>query len=471
MELISKKEGYGHLIKWLVKLGDLILINLLFVIFFGFFQHFFFNCASLQKNEIGEIFLLINLSYFIVASIINLNDISSNIIFFDKIVQKALSFITLYTIILVTGLTLVNVLEFSWTSWLIIYLILTTLYILWHVLFRVILKSYRGKGYNFKSIIIIGGGLNGINVYKELSSSDYGFNFLGFFDDNANLEKSLPNYIGKISDVEQFCFENQVDEIYCTLPGNQETKILQLLNFAEKHMIRFYLVPEFYKYVKRSLVLDFLQTIPIVRIRKEPLIFIHNRFIKRAFDILFSLTVLITVFPAMYLIFGAIIKITSPGPILFKQKRTGLQGKIFNCYKFRSMKLNSYADSIATVKADPRITKVGAFMRKTSIDEFPQFINVLIGNMSIVGPRPHMIQQTELYAGLIDKFMIRHLVKPGITGWAQVSGHRGETKTITQMEGRFRKDVWYLENWTFILDVKIVIVTVLNLFRGEDNAY
>lgn len=471
MEMISKKEGHGYLIKWLVRLGDLLVINLLFIVLCTFFQSYFFKCLDLQKSEIGEIFLLVNLSYFIVVSIVDVGDISSNIIFFDKIIQKAISFVTLYTMILITGMTLFNVLDFSWLKWLAIYLLLIIIYTMWHILFRIMLKIYRSKGYNYKRIVIVGGGLNGMNVYRELASSDYGFKVLGFFDDNTSLKKTLPNYIGKISDVEQFCFDNHVDEIYCTLPGNQETKVLQLLNFAEKHMIRFYLVPEFYKYVRRSLVLDFLQTIPIVAIRKEPLMSLHNRVIKRAFDIVFSLIVLLTIFPVMYVVFGAIIKITSPGPVFFKQKRTGLQGKVFDCYKFRSMRINRDADSVATIKSDPRITRIGAFMRKTSIDEFPQFINVLKGDMSVVGPRPHMIQQTELYAGLIDKFMIRHLVKPGITGWAQVSGYRGETKTINQMEGRFRRDVWYLENWTFILDLKIIIVTVLNLFRGEDNAY
>ncbi|GAB6013134.1 undecaprenyl-phosphate glucose phosphotransferase [Viscerimonas tarda] len=469
--MISKKEGYGYLIKWLVKLGDLIVINLLFILLYAFFRDFFFENIRLQKSEIGEIFLLINLSYFVIVSIVNVDDISFNIIFFDKIIQKAISFISLYAITLITGITLLNLLNFSWISCLIIYLVLAAIYTSWHVLFRIMLKIYRNRGYNYKLIVIVGGGLNGMTVYKELDSSDYGFKVLGVFDDNTSLKKSLPNYIGKISDVEQFCFDNHVDEIYCTLPGSQETKILQLLNFAEKHMIRFYLVPEFYKYVKRGLVLDFLQTVPIIAIRKEPLMSLHNRLIKRTFDILFSSIVLIAIFPLILVIFGAIIKISSPGPIFFKQRRTGLQGKVFDCYKFRSMRINGDADTVATVKADPRITKIGAFMRKTSIDEFPQFINVLKGDMSVVGPRPHMIQQTKLYVGLIDKFMIRHLVKPGITGWAQISGYRGETKTITQMEGRFKSDVWYLENWTFLLDLKIIIVTVLNLFRGEDNAY
>jgi putative colanic acid biosynthesis UDP-glucose lipid carrier transferase len=470
MEMLAKKKGYGHFIKWVVRISDLLIINLLFIVLYVFFRDFFFKCACLPKSVIGEIFLWANFSYFLVISLID-DNISSNIIYFDKIVNKALSFITLYTIILFAGMTLFNIVDFSWASWAIIYLTLAVMYITWHVLFRIIIKLYRRKGYNFKSVVIVGSGLNGLDVYSELNSKDYGYKILGIFDDNAGLKKSIPDYIGKLADVEQFCFDNHVDEIYCTLPGNQETKILQLLNFTEKHMMRLYLVPEFYKYIKRSLVLDFLQTVPVIGIRREPLELFYNRLAKRALDVIFSSFVLLTVFPLMYLIFGAIIKLTSRGPVFFKQKRTGLQGKVFDCYKFRSMVLNGDADSIATVKCDPRITKVGAFMRKTSIDEFPQFINVLKGDMSVVGPRPHMIQQTQLYAWLIDKFMIRHLVKPGITGWAQVSGYRGETKMITQMEGRFKKDVWYLENWTFILDLKIIIETVLNLFRGEDNAY
>lgn len=157
--------------------------------------------------------------------------------------------------------------------------------------------------------------------------------------------------------------------------------------------------------------------------------------------------------------------------MFFKQRRTGLYGKEFDCYKFRSMKLNQEADLKQAQKDDPRITKIGRFIRRTNIDEIPQFFNVLKGDMSVVGPRPHMIKHTELYSSIIDRYMVRHLVKPGITGWAQVNGYRGETKTAEQMEGRVRKDVWYIENWTFLLDLKIITVTVLNMFRGEKNAY
>ena len=236
-------------------------------------------------------------------------------------------------------------------------------------------------------------------------------------------------------------------------------------------MIRFHLVPEFHKYIKRRFALTFLESTPILSLRNEPLQHFSNRLVKRSFDLILSLFVLLTIFPIVYVIFGTIIKATSKGPVFFKQKRTGKGGRVFNCYKFRSMRPNKEADKLQATSGDPRVTKIGAFMRKTSIDEFPQFINVLRNDMSVVGPRPHMLKHTELYSSIIDKFMVRHLVKPGITGWAQVTGYRGETKTVEEMEGRVVRDVWYLENWTFFLDLKIIYLTIANVFKGDQNAF
>ena len=470
MEVLSKKETFGHLIKWVIKLGDLLVINGFFIIAYKYLEFTNYEDISFISKHIGEVILLINLSYFITSSIINIQ-LTSNIIFFDKIVQKSISFISVYTVIFLAGLYLLDLINLSWVSFVSMYFILAILYTIWHMFFRFSLKMYRRKGHNYKTVIIIGGGINGTSVYHELSAIEYGYKVLGFFDDNPLSKDSMPNYKGTISKVEQFCTLNKVDEVYCTLPGAQESKIINLINFSENNMIRFYLVPDFYKYIRRKLVLRFLQFTPIIAIRKEPLQFLYNRVIKRVFDIVFSSAVLLTIFPIVYIIFGTIIKISSSGPIFFKQKRTGLQGEEFDCYKFRSMRVNDKSNIVATVQADPRITAIGKFMRKTSIDELPQFINVFLGNMSVVGPRPHMLEQTKLYVGLIDKFMVRHLVKPGITGWAQVSGFRGETKTIQQMESRFKADVWYLENWTFLLDIKIIAVTIVNLLRGDDKAY
>ena len=203
----------------------------------------------------------------------------------------------------------------------------------------------------------------------------------------------------------------------------------------------------------------------------SPLYIRYNRIVKRTFDLMVSIIVLCTLFPLILLIVGLIIKLTSPGPIFFIQKRTGKDGKDFWCYKFRSMKVNKDADKVQATADDPRKTPFGNFIRNTSIDEIPQIINVFLGDMSLIGPRPHMVKHTEMYSKLIDNYMDRHAVKPGITGWAQVSGLRGETKELYQMENRVKADIWYIENWSFLLDMKIIAKTVLTILLGDKNAY
>ena len=320
--------------------------------------------------------------------------------------------------------------------------------------------------------MIVGAGKNGMELYRLMKDDlAYGFNVMGFFDDNLSLKPILPNYLGMTNEVESYVLEHNVDEIYCTLPGTNDEKIKRMLNFAEKHMVRFYIVPEFYRNVKKSMIMEMMESIPLLTVRVEPLQASYNRALKRCFDVLFSLSILLTVFPILYVVVGVLIKLSSPGPILFRQKRTGLYGQDFECYKFRTMRVNAEADTLQAVKNDPRKTKIGDFLRRTNLDEFPQFVNVLKGDMSVVGPRPHMLKHTEQYSALIDKYMVRHLVKPGVTGWAQVTGYRGETKTLEQMEGRVKRDVWYIENWSFLLDLKIIVVTVINMFKGEKNAY
>lgn len=206
--------------------------------------------------------------------------------------------------------------------------------------------------------------------------------------------------------------------------------------------------------------------------RKEPLNNINNALLKRAFDLICSSLFLFTLFPVIYVIVAIIIKRQSPGPVIFKQERSGLNGKVFTCYKFRSMHVNKDADLVQATLNDPRKFKFGDFMRKTNIDELPQFINVWLGDMSMVGPRPHMLKHTEQYSQLIKEYMVRHWVKPGITGWAQIMGLRGETKELKQMEDRVKADIWYVENWNFWLDVKIIWKTVWNMItRNEKNAY
>ena len=463
---MNNKQGYG--IQWLIGLGDLIVLNLLFVAVYYFLIPNHIN--SVDQN-LREVMLLLNFCYFFSLYFIPIQ-LHEAVMFIDKVMQRAIGLVTIMMVLFSTSLIFLHMGNQLASFLLTYYVICLVLFPLWRIVTRLCLKLYRRKGYNLKKTVIVGAGKNGMELYQIMKNNlSYGFHMMGFFDDNISLRKVLPNYLGDTDEVEKFVLEHNVDEIYCTLPGTSDDKILRLLNFSEKHMIRCYIIPELYRSVKKSMVLQVLEYIPLLTIRREPLQSLYNRFLKRTFDIVFSLIVLVTLFPILYIVVGGLIKLSSPGPILFKQKRTGLYGQDFYCYKFRTMRVNAEADTLQAVKDDPRKTPIGNFLRRTNLDEFPQFINVLQGDMSVVGPRPHMLKHTEQYSALIDKYMVRHLVKPGITGWAQILGYRGETKTLEQMEGRVKRDVWYIENWTFILDLKIIMVTVLNMFKGEENAY
>ena len=465
---MNSNNRYGFLICWLIGIGDLIVLNLLFYLVYRGLGPAYVGAIT---HSMREVLLLLNFCYFLSLYFVPLQ-LHYSVVFIDKIVQRAVMLVTMLIFLFAACLIFLNVGDVLATFLLVYYLSLVVIFSLWRVFVRLLLKWYRRKGYNFKKVIIVGAGKNGMDLYHVMKDDlSYGFNVLGFFDDNPSLAKSLPNLLGTTSDVEDYALAHGIDEIYCTLPGTNDDKIARLLNFSEKHMIRFFIVPEFYRNVKKSLVMEVLESVPLLTIRREPLQTVYNRILKRAFDIVFSFIILVTVFPIMYIIIGTLIKLSSPGPILFRQKRTGLYGRDFECYKFRTMRVNAEADTLQAIKNDPRKTKIGDFLRKTNLDEFPQFINVLKGDMSVVGPRPHMLKHTEQYSALIDKYMVRHLVKPGITGWAQVTGYRGETKTLEQMEGRVKRDVWYIENWTFFLDLKIIVVTLLNMLRGEKNAY
>lgn len=462
------KKRHSYLLQWGIGMGDLLILNLMFFVVYYCLGE---SSAGAITNTMREVVLLLNFCYFFALSFVPMQ-LHMAVVFIDKIVQRAFLMITLFIFFFATCLTFLNIGDLLATFLVVYYFSTVIVFSLWRVLVRVLLKAYRKKGYNAKKIVIVGAGKNGMEIYKVMKNDlTYGFQIMGFFDDNISLQHVLPNYLGMTNEVETYCLENEIDEIYYTLPGTQDEKLLRLLNFSEKNMIRFYIIPEFYRNVKKSLVMEMIESVPLLSVRREPLQAAYNRVLKRSFDIVFSLAVIVFIFPFLFLIVGTMIKLSSKGPVFFKQRRTGLYGHEFECYKFRTMRVNKQADDKQAVKNDPRTTRVGNFLRKSNLDEFPQFFNVLKGEMSVVGPRPHMLKHTELYSALIDKYMVRHLAKPGVTGWAQVTGYRGETKTLEQMEGRVKRDVWYIENWSFFLDLKIIVVTVLNMFKGEENAY
>lgn len=336
-----------------------------------------------------------------------------------------------------------------------------------------ILKHSRSKGHNQRYVILVGHPWNLEDIYHTLNDHSLGFKILGIFTRKELPEDMQLKNLGDRRMVMSYLRQHQeVTDLYMVPDTDYTAETDEIFRYCEDHMIRFYALPVFMEFLTKRMELSHLGSTMLLSVRNEPLQDPVNRGVKRLFDILTSGLFLLTVFPIVYLIAGIIIKIQSPGPILFKQKRNGLDGKEFYCLKFRSMHVNKDSDRIQATKNDPRKFKFGNLMRKTNIDELPQFINVFKGDMSLVGPRPHMLLHTQEYSRLIRRYMVRHLVKPGITGWAQVQGFRGETKTLDQMENRIKADIWYVENWSFGLDLRIMWRTLLNMLRhNEENAY
>lgn len=339
---------------------------------------------------------------------------------------------------------------------------------------RALLKYLRKVGYNNQRVVFVGAGHNLTYLHEKMMSDlSTGYRLLGYFDDkkSSHLPESV-QLLGSVSDTLAWLEKNNPNVVFCNIQSSRSEEILAIINYCEAHFIRFCSVPNVRNYVHRAMEVEMVGDMPVLTLRKEPLRKSYNRMMKRAFDLVVSGLFIVTCFWWICLIVALITKITMPGPVFFRQKRNGMLGEEFYCLKFRSMKVNADADKLQATKNDPRKTKWGNIMRKTNIDELPQFLNVFMGQMSIVGPRPHMVRHTEEYSALIDKYMVRHWVKPGLTGWAQVTGARGETKYLWQMEERIKKDIWYIENWSLWLDIRIMFLTVYNVLGGEKgNAY
>lgn len=296
--------------------------------------------------------------------------------------------------------------------------------------------------------------------------------FKAIFSDKQITNPELAKFKqGSLEDVKRYCLQNQIKEIYY-VSRTEGSYLRDLVKFAEYNFIYMGIVPELEIPVNATLEAQLYDEgrIPVFSYLNTPLRRIFNKKVKRAFDITFSSLVIIVLGLTVLPVLALIIKLDSPGPIFFKQLRPGLHNRLFWCYKFRTMKVNNDGGKQAT-KNDSRITKVGAFLRKTSMDELPQFFNVLLGDMSVVGPRPNMQNQLEFYSQHIEEYPLRHTITPGITGYAQVSGYRGETKEMHLMQKRVEYDLTYMQNWSLKLDLLIIFMTIKNIFKGEDNAY
>jgi len=330
------------------------------------------------------------------------------------------------------------------------------------------LKKYRiVTGSNFRNAIILGYTDQAI-MLRELFEKrpDYGYNFLGFFSDR----KENSHIKGKIASIRDFVIQHNVDEIYCSLNELSNEQIKNLVEFADENNKTIKFIPDSKDIFSKNLRTDYYELFPVLSLRKTSLHEPEIQLLKRLFDIVFSIIVIVAVLSWLIPVMAIIIVLESKGPVFFKQSRPGIGEKEFFCYKFRSMHLNKITEQSVT-KNDPRVTRIGKFIRKTSIDELPQFFNVLAGDMSVVGPRPHLWSQNKLYSKKIKKYMVRLYVKPGITGLAQVKGCRGEIETDEDMIKRIKYDVFYIENWSLVQDFKIILQTIINIFQGEEKAY
>lgn len=347
-------------------------------------------------------------------------------------------------------------------------LVMLVVIVLLRFLERWMVKKLRQAGYNTRTVTFVGSDNELSNLYRKLiNNPTFGYRVRSIYGniEGLNQKGTVNDFEAQLSHPEDLRLG---DELYMCVSRRERELIERTASLCHHKMIKFYYVPIAEEKLNLQSVL--IDDMEVMATYSSPLEEPLNRLLKRVSDILFS--ILFLIFTAVLLPFIVLaIKCQSPGPIFFRQRRTGLDGHDFYCYKFRSMHVNADADRLQATKDDPRKYPFGNFMRKTNIDEFPQFWNVLVGNMSIVGPRPHMLAHTEQYDKLIDKYMMRHFVKPGITGWAQVTGFRGETRELWQMEGRVARDIWYMQHWSFWLDLRIIWLTVRSFFTKDKNAY
>lgn len=338
--------------------------------------------------------------------------------------------------------------------------------------YLIVYHYFRKQDYLVRKVLIVGYNETAKKLASYLEEDGLNTEIVGYCEEFENIDElSVYPILSRPRDVMKTSIANNVNEIYCTLSPEEDQNIYSLMHEADQRCIRFRLVPNLDLFVKGPVHIDYLNDIPVISLRSEPLDEVSNRIKKRLFDIIFSSLVIVFIISWLIPLVSLIIFLESRGPVFFVQARTGKNNLPFPCIKFRSMRMNNESDSKQATKNDQRLTRVGKFLRKTNLDEFPQFFNVLRGNMSLVGPRPHMLKHTEDYSALIGKYMVRQFLKPGITGWAQVNGLRGETKTLLQMQHRVEHDIWYMENWSMWLDVRIMFLTVYATIKGDENAF
>lgn len=461
---IERTAGNGRWLPWIFIFGDFLVVNIMFALTLACFP-------ELMDNEryIRELWLLVEVSFIPMGMVARQRQHDIRAIVMERVLSTVFLETVIFMLLFMALTAFLHIPSMAGRVYLLFGVFLFCGVGLFEIFGKLLLKRYRRQGFNFARVVVIGTGAAAKRLQANMEKdAGYGYRILAFFDDDPqedfNLGKVLP-----MSELDSFVSHNMVRQIFYTLSGH-DSSLPSVIRTADNNVVDFYYVPQIPRTLSRQFQLNSIGSLPVLSIRRNPLKNMFNRAVKRTFDIVVS-SLFLCFYPLIYIPVAIGIKLSSPGPVYFRQLRTGYLGNSFECLKFRTMRLNNNADSCQATADDPRKTRLGNFLRRTSIDELPQFINVLKGDMSIVGPRPHMLKHTADYTQLVDRYMVRHAVKPGITGWAQVNGYRGITDQLWKMERRVEYDVWYIENWTFLLDLKIMVRTVLNAVQGEKNAF
>lgn len=464
MKIRIRNNNYtNRLIQLLIIVGDYAMMCVLLYFVAG-------AIAPLENwdDEKRQIFWMICTFAFVVAEYLFPPVIHERVVGANSIFQRCTLFVA--TMVLLSYLLLRAIHFATRLGWQMVVMgfVMLVVVILLRFVERWLVKRFRQLGYNTRYVTLVGSDKELVQLYRRLTSNAaFGYKVRNIYGDmeGMNCNGTVEDFKTLLSRPEEI---ELGDEVYLCVPQMERTLIERTASLCDHRMSKFYFLPIAEEKLNLHPIL--IDDIGVMTTYTSPLEEPLNRLLKRTLDIVLSILCLIST--ALLLPFIAImIKRQSPGPVFFRQLRTGINGHDFYCYKFRSMHVNVDADRLQATKDDPRKFPFGDFMRKTNIDELPQFWNVLIGNMSIVGPRPHMLAHTEQYEKLIDRYMVRHFVKPGITGWAQVTGFRGETSELWQMEGRVERDIWYIQHWSFWLDLRIIWLTAKTIFKRDEKAY
>lgn len=450
--------------------SDLLLINISFIVSALISQSY---DILIDRNYMFVLLMLLNIIWFVNANLSG---------FYSDFFTRSFSFQFfnilkgIFIQIVVTVLFIFLAKEDLFTrNFIVLYGVLLTISIsLRTALFKNVLRSLRRKGKNVRNLLIIGAGEIGKNFSETIiRNPDFGYNFIGYLDENVN-DKSI---IGKTEDLDSIIKLKEVDEVVIILTSQSSEILEEIIRICNINAVRVHIIPDYFRFLSNRFQISAIGNFPIITARQEPLEEASRRFIKRTFDIVFSFLVLVFILSWLFPIIALLIKLNSKGNVLFIQKRVGAKNEMFDCYKFRTLTSESSQqnDTFKPVTmGDKRVTGIGKLLRKSNIDEIPQFFNVLKGDMSVVGPRPHAIPYQDLYGKIFEEIKMRHNVRPGLTGWAQVNGLRGDVEDTEENNRRtimrMKYDLWYIENWTMKLDLQIILMTVWQMIKGDTKA-